>query len=184
MIVPYTVAMGRLLSRMVGITLSAVLVAGFVGGDSLAWAASIYRGFHSLQLGMTIEEFTATTPAEEMSRRREERVFAVTRTLDDIFGATASFVDDRLAHIEVIYATAYSARTSWEDFVATAVRKYGTGFHLPTPGGDVEMWDDGHTTLILERRAVTDQADAYTLTLQDDAVALRRGSRCAPHLEV
>ena len=111
-------------------------------------------------------------------------MFAVTRTLDDIFGTTASFVDDRLAHIEVIYSTAYSARTAWDDFVEIATRKYGTGFHLPTPGGDVEMWDDGHTTLILERRAVTDQASAYTLTLKDDAAALQRGSRCAPRIEV
>jgi hypothetical protein len=166
------------------VALTLVFAAGLVGGGSLAWAASIYRGFYSLQLGMSIEELIATTPAEEVSPSREERVFAVTRTLDDIFGTTASFVDDRLAHIEVIYSTAYSARTSWEDFVATAVRKYGTGFHLPTPGGDVEMWDDGHTTLILERRAVTDRADAYTLTLRDDAVALRRGSRCAPRIEV
>jgi hypothetical protein len=89
-----------------------------------------------------------------------------------------------LAHIEVIYSTAYSARTAWDDFVEIATRKYGTGFHLPTPGGDVEMWDDGHTTLILERRAVTDQASAYTLTLKDDAAALQRGSRCAPRIEV
>jgi len=123
----------------------------------------------------------------ERSRFVEEvprLVFAVTRTLDDIFGTTASFVDDRLAHIEVIYSTAYSARTAWDDFVEIATRKYGTGFHLPTPGGDVEMWDDGHTTLILERRAVTDQASAYTLTLKDDAAALQRGSRCAPRIEV
>ncbi len=181
---PYTVTVRPLSSRMVGLALSAILVAGFVGWGTLAWAASIYRGFYSLQLGMTVEEFTATTPAEEVGRSRDERVFAVTRTLDDIFGATASFVDDRLAHIEVIYSTAYSARTAWEGFVEIATRKYGTGFHLPTPGGDVEMWDDGHTTLILERRAVTDQAYAYTLTLRDDEVALRRGSRCAPRIEV
>jgi hypothetical protein len=46
------------------------------------------------------------------------------------------------------------------------------------------MWDDGHTTLILERREIAHDAFAYTLTLQDDAVALERGSRCAPRIEV
>lgn len=176
--------MRRFFPGMVGIALGAALMAEVAGGLSAADAASIYRGFYSLRLGITVEEFTATTPAEEVSRHRDERVFAVTRTLDDIFGTTASFVDGRLAQIEVIYSSAYSTRTSWDDFVATAVRKYGTGFHLPTPGGDVEMWDDGHTTLILERRAVTDQAHAYTLTLRDDAAALQRGSRCAPRIDV
>ncbi|MFZ5861880.1 MAG: hypothetical protein ACOYXR_03410 [Nitrospirota bacterium] len=172
------------LSQLVGMTLAAVAAVGFAGEQSAAQAASIYRGFHSLQLGMTIEEFTANTPAEEVSRNPASRVFAVTRVPSDIYGVTASFDGDRLAHIEVIYSSAYSARTSWQTFVDVATGKYGTGFHLPTPGGDVEMWDDGQTTLILERRAVTDEATAYTLTLQDDAAALKRNSRCAPRMDI
>jgi hypothetical protein len=173
-----------IVSRIAGIAMGAVLAVSLAGERSAAEAASIYRGFYSLQLGMSVEDFTATTPAEEVSRDPDERVFAITKVPTDVFGVTASFDNDRLAHIEVIYSSQYSSRTSWEDFVAVAIRKYGTGFHLPTPGGDVEMWDDGHTTLILERRAVTHQAVAYTLTLQDDAAALQRGSRCAPRIEV
>jgi hypothetical protein len=172
------------MSRIAGIAIAAVLAVGLIGERSVAQAASIYRGFYSLHLGMTVEDFTATTPAEEVSRVPDSRVFAVTKVPADVFGVTASFDDDRLAHIEVIYSSAYSTSTSWEDFVAVAIRKYGTGFHLPTPDGEVEMWDDGQTTLILERREVTHQAYAYTLTLQDDAAALQRGGRCAPRIEV
>jgi hypothetical protein len=171
-------------SRIAGLTLGVVLAVGLAGERPVAAAASIYRGFYSLQLGMSVEDFTATTPAEEVSRDPDERVFAITKVPIDVFGVTASFDDDRLAHIEVIYSSAYSTSTSWEEFIAVAIRKYGTGFHLPTPDGDVEMWDDGRTTLILERREVTDRTYAYTLTLQDDAVALQRGGRCAPRLEV
>jgi hypothetical protein len=171
-------------SRIAGIAIATVLAVAIIGERSDAQSQSIYRGFYSLQLGMTVEDFTATTPAEEVSHDPDSRVFAVTKVPADIFGVTASFDNDRLAHIEVIYSSAYSAGTSWEDFVAVAIRKYGTGFHLPTPDGDVEMWDDGRTTLILERREVTQEAFAYTLTLQDDAVALQRGGRCAPRIEV
>ncbi|HET8760612.1 MAG TPA: hypothetical protein VFN94_06070 [Nitrospiria bacterium] len=173
-----------LASRIMGMALGAALAIGVSGERSAAQAASIYRGFYSLQLGMTVEEFAATTPATEVSRNPQNRVFAITQVPADIYGVTASFDEDQLAHIEVIYSAAYSARTSWDDFIVIATRKYGTGFHLPTPNGDVEMWDDGRTTLILERRDVTAQAHAYTLTLVDDAVALKRGGRCSPRIEV
>jgi hypothetical protein len=161
-----------------------VLGAWLAGSHSVAHAASIYRGFFSLQLGMPIETFLETTPAREIAGTAGERLFTVTRVINELEGVVVAFADDRLARIEVTYSVAYSTRTSWEEFVAMAVRKYGTGFHLPTPGGDVEMWDDGHTTLILERRPFTTAADTYRLTLQDDTVALERGGRCAPRIEV
>jgi hypothetical protein len=160
------------------------IAAGSVEPPSLVHAASgIYRGFFSLELGMSVDELLAATPAQEVGRG-EDRVFAVAPAAADIYAVTAVFSDDRLARIEATYSAAYSGRVSWDEFVAIAVRKYGTGFHLPTPGGDVDMWDDGRTTLILERRDVTDRAHAYVLTLVDDAVALERGGRCAPRLEV
>jgi len=147
-------------------------------------SAPIYRGFLSLQLGMPVETFIATTPTAELRGEAGERVFSITHMPNDLEGVIVAFAEDRLSRIEVTYSAAYSARTSWEEFVAMAVRKYGTGFHLPTPGGDVQMWDDGHTTLILERRPVTADVQTYGLTLQDDAVALERGEQCAPRIEV
>ena len=154
------------------------------GFDDAAHAAPIYRAFLSLQLGMPIETFIETTPTTEIQGEAGERVFSITHMPSNLDGVVVAFAEDRLSRIEVTYSAAYSARTSWEEFVATAVRKYGTGFHLPTPGGEVEMWDDGRTTLILERRPVTSQVQTYGLTLQDDAVALERGGRCAPRIEV
>lgn len=166
-----------------------LLVAGSIGAwlatpESTAHAAPIYRGFLSLQLGMPIETFIATTPTAEIQGEAGERVFAITHMPNDLEGVIAAFAQDRLSRIEVTYSAAYSARTSWEEFVALAVRKYGSGFHLPTPGGEVEMWDDGRTTLILERHPLTPDAQTYGLTLQDDAVALERGESCAPRIEV
>ena len=158
--------------------------AWFAGVTPDAHAAPIYRGFLSLQLGMPIDLFLQTTPVEEIQGEAGERLFSITDMPNDLNGVVVAFTDDRLARIDVTYSVSYSARTSWEEFVAMAVRKYGTGFHLPTPGGAVEMWDDGRTTLILERRPLMPDAETYGLTLQDDAVALERGTRCAPRFEV
>lgn len=149
-----------------------------------ATAAPIYRGFLSLQLGMPIDTFLRTTPAQEIPGDAGERLFSITRVINELEGVVVAFVDRRLARIEVTYSAAYTGRTSWDEFVAMAVRKYGSGFHLPTPGGDVEMWDDGHTTLILERRPAAAGGHTYALTLQDDAVALEQGGRCSPRIEV
>jgi hypothetical protein len=167
-----------------GVVVAWGIVAWFVGSYTAAHAAPIYRGFHSLQLGMPIETFIETTPTAEIQGETGERVFAITQMPHDLNGVIVAFAEDRLSRIEVTYSASYSARTSWEDFVEMAVRKYGTGFHLPTPGGEVEMWDDGRTTLILERRVLASDVPTYSLTLQDDAVALERGGRCAPRLEV
>lgn len=156
----------------------------FAGVPPDAHAAPIYRGFLSLQLGMPIDLFLQTTPVEEIPGEAGERLFSITDMPSDLNGVVVAFTDGRLAQIDVTYSAAYSAHTSWEEFVAMAVRKYGTGFHLPTPGGAVEMWDDGYTTLILERRPLMPAAEAYGLVLQDDAVALERGARCAPRFEV
>lgn len=161
-----------------------VFGAWFVGSTPAAHSAPIYRGFLSLQLGMPVEAFVETTPAQEIPGEAGERVFSITRVINELEGVVVAFVDDRLARIEVTYSVAYSARTSWKEFVAMAVRKYGTGFHLPTPGGEVEMWDDGRTTLLLERRPFTSDAQTYRLMLEDDAVALKRSGRCAPRIEV
>lgn len=133
---------------------------------------------------MPIDLFLQTTPVEEIQGEAGERLFSITDMPNDLNGVVVAFADDRLARIDVTYSVAYSGRTSWEEFVAMAVRKYGTSFHLPTPGGAVEMWDDGRTTLILVRRPLTSDAQTYGLTLQDDAVALERGARCAPRFEV
>ncbi len=160
------------------------IAAWLTGQPSIAHAAPIYRGFLSLQLGMPIETFLETTPAEEIGGEAGERTFSITRVVNELEGVIVAFADDRLARIEVTYSTAYTGRTSWEAFVDMAVRKYGTGFHLSTSAGDVEMWDDGRTTLILERRPNTTDAQTYGLTLQDDGVALDRGARCAPRIEV
>jgi hypothetical protein len=170
--------------RAIGLLVAWGVVSWLGGSGATAHAAPIYRGFLSLQLGMPIDTFLETTPTAEIQGDAGERVFSITHMPNELTGVIVTFADDRLSRIEVTYSVAYSARTSWEEFVAMAVRKYGTGFRLPTPGGAVEMWDDGHTTLILEHRAITPDAAAYGLTLQDDVVALERGDRCAPRIEV
>lgn len=160
------------------------VAAWFAGAAPDVHAAAIHRGFLSLQLGMPIDLFLQTTPVQEIQGEAGERLFSITDMPNELNGVVVAFTDNRLARIDVTYSVAYSARTSWEEFVAMAVRKYGTGFHLPTPGGAVEMWDDGRTTLILERRPLTTDAEAYGLMLQDDAITLERGARCAPRFEV
>lgn len=153
-------------------------------GGSPPARADIYRAFLSMELGMPLETFVSTIPSEELDRREDERVFRVPGESVEVEGVDATFTHDRLSRIEVGYAPAFSARVPWQQFVATAERKYGSGFHLPIPRGDIEMWDDGRTTLILERRATSGLGDRYVLTLLDDAVALERSDRCAPRMEV
>jgi hypothetical protein len=160
------------------------LVVWGIGQGAMAHAAPIYRGFLSLHLGMPIDAFLETTPAQEIPGEAGERLFSVTRVINELDGVVVAFVDHRLARVEVTYSAAYASRTTWDEFVAMAVRKYGTGFHLPTPGGEVEMWDDGRTTLILERRSLTSEGHTYGLTLQDDAIALEQGGSCAPRIDV
>jgi hypothetical protein len=133
---------------------------------------------------MPIDAFLETTPAQQVQGEAGERLFSISRVINDLQGVVVAFVEDRLIRIEVTYSVAYATRTSWDEFVAMAVRKYGNGFHLPTPGGDVEMWDDGRTTLILERRPVASDVHTYGLTLQDDAAALEQGGRCSPRIDV
>lgn len=159
------------------------VAAWFAGAPSPAHAAPIYRGFLTLQLGMPIDMLLQTTPVQEISGDAGERLFSITDMPNHLNGVVVAFADDRLARIDVTYSASYSARTSWEEFVAMAVRKYGTGFHLPTPEGGVEVWDDGRTTLILERRPFAPNVEMFGLTLQDDAIALEQGARCAPRFE-
>lgn len=161
-----------------------VVIGAMLFGGSTPAHAEIYRAFLSLELGMPLETFVSTIPSEEMDRRDDERVFWVPGQSVDVEGVNATFTGDRLSRIEVVYVPAFSARVSWKQFVATAERKYGSGFHLPIQRGDVEMWDDGRTTLILERRALSGQGNRYVLILLDDAVALERSDRCQPSLEV
>lgn len=172
---PESVPRGRLVVLCLALCLILALPA--------AQAAGIYRAFFSFTLGMPLDIFLSTTPAEEISHRENERVFGVRGDGADVQGVTVTFTDERLSRIEAVYSTEFSARMSWTSFVETATRKYGTGFHLPTPGGEVEMWDDGYTTLTLERRSAH-RGTTYVLTLADDAVALERPSRCEPRLEV
>ncbi len=177
-----------MLSSRYGRPVSPILALGLlvwgVGHGSIVHAAPIYRGFLSLQLGMPIDAFRQTTPAQEIPGEAGERLFSITRVINELDGVVVAFADGRLSRIEVTYSAAYASRTPWDEFVAMAVGKYGTGFHLPTPGGEVEMWDDGRTTLILERRSVASEAHTYGLTLQDDAVALEQGGRCSPRIDV
>jgi hypothetical protein len=173
----------RRLLRLTAGVLPAVLVL-MLGSTAASAPSTIYRAFLSLELGMPIDAFLETVPAEEIANRGDEQRFRVSGDHADLTGLVATFTDERLSRIEATYSPAFSSRMSWRAFVETATRKYGTGFHLPTPGGDVEMWDDGYTTLILERRPISGKGHAYTLTLLDDAVALEHSSQCPPRIEV
>jgi hypothetical protein len=156
-----------------------------VFGSMVASAApTIYRAFLSLELSMPIDTFLEAVPAEEIANRGDEQRFRVRGDHADLTGLVATFTDERLSRIEATYSPAFSSRMSWRAFVETATRKYGSGFHLLTPDGDVEMWDDGRTTLILERRPDPGKGHVYALTLLDDAVALERSSQCPPRIEV
>jgi len=141
---------------------------------------SIARSFAPFELGMPIEQFLAAVPAEEIGALGDERLFSVVGLRINVTGIWCTFTAGRLSRIEITHSVAYSSSIPWKAFLSGAIREYGAGFHLPTPNGDVEMWDDGRTTLIVERRLVTARNRAYVVTLADDAVAIKRSGRCAP----
>jgi hypothetical protein len=147
-------------------------------------APSISRTFAPFELGMPIGEFLAAVPADEIGAVGDARLFSVIGLRVNVTGIWCTFTQERLSRIEITFSVEYSSHTPWKEFLSSATREYGTGFHLPVPGGDVEMWDDGRTTLVLERRAVTARDLAYVVTLFDDAVAIEHGSRCAPRYSV
>ncbi len=147
-------------------------------------APSISRTFEPFELGMPIKEFLATVPADEIGAVGDDRLFSVIGLRVNVTGIWCTFTRERLSRIEITFSVEYSSRTPWKEFLASATREYGTGFHLPVSGGDVEMWDDGRTTLVLERRPVTARDLAYVVTLFDDAVAIEHGGRCAPKYSV
>jgi hypothetical protein len=148
---------------------------------SLAGAVpSIMRVLAPFELGMPIDDFLASVPAEEIGALDDERLFSVVGLRVNVTGIWCTFTAGRLSRIEVTHSVAYSSSLPWKAFLSGAVRDYGAGFHLPTPNGDVEMWDDGRTTLIVERRLVTARDRAYVVTIADDAVAIERSGHCAP----
>ncbi len=153
--------------------------AGLSASSAVA-TPSITRSFAPFELGMPIEQFLAAVPAEEIGALGDERLFSVVGLRVNVTGIWCTFTAGRLSRIEVTHSVAYSLSVPWKAFLSGAIREYGTGFHLPTPNGDVEMWDDGRTTLIVERRRVTARNRAYVVTLADDAVAIERSGRCAP----
>ena len=120
-----------------------------------AGATSITRVLAPFELGMPIDDFLASVPAEEIGALGDERLFSVVGLRVNVTGIWCTFAAGRLSRIEVTHSVAYSSSVPWKAFLSGAVRDYGAGFHLPTPNGDVEMWDDGRTTLIVERRLVT-----------------------------
>lgn len=158
------------------------LVVAWVGlsASSAVATPSITRSFAPFELGMPIEQFLATVPAEEIGALGDERLFSVIGRRINVTGIWCTFTAGRLSRIEITHSVAFSSKIPWNAFLSSAIREYGAGFHLPTPNGDVEMWDDGRTTLIVERRMVTARDRAYAVTLADDAVAIERGGRCAP----
>ncbi len=158
------------------------LVVAWVGlpASSAVATPSITRSVAPFELGMPIEQFLATVPAEEIGALGDERLFSVVGVRVNVTGIWCTFTAGRLSRIEITHSVAFSSKIPWNAFLSSAIREYGAGFHLPTPNGDVEMWDDGRTTLIVERRMVTARDRAYAVTLADDAVAIERGGRCAP----
>jgi hypothetical protein len=162
---------------------AAIWLAAAVFGLSAPFAGaapSITRALAPFELGMPIDDFLASVPAEEIGVLGDERLFSVVGLRVNATGIWCTFTAGRLSRIEVTHSVAYSSSILWKAFLSGAIREYGAGFHLPTPNGDVEMWDDGRTTLIVERRLVTARDRAYVVTIADDAVAIARGGRCAP----
>ncbi len=169
------------MTRLVGH--AAFWLAAAVFGLSAPFAVattSITRSFAPFELGMPIEQFLAAVPAEEIGALGDERLFSVVGLRVNVTGIWCTFTAGRLSRIEVTHSVAYSSSIPWKAFLSGAIREYGAGFHLPTPNGDVEMWDDGRTTLIVERRLVTARNLAYVVTIADNAVAIERSGRCAP----
>ena len=162
----------------------ACAVTEIASGSALGNGPSIIRGLPPLELGMSVEQFLNAVPAEEISAAGVDRVFSVIGRRINVTGVLCKFTKGRLSRIEVSYSVDYTSRVPWKDFLAGTKREYGSGFHLNTQTGDMEMWDDGRTTLILERRMVTLRERSYVITLLDDAIALERNERCAPRIAV
>jgi len=161
-----------------------VVAATVASGPALGRGPSITRGFPPLELGMSVEQFSKSVPAEEIAVAGDDRIFSVTGRRATVTGFLCIFTKGRLSRIEISHSVDYSARVPWQDFLAGSTREYGTGFRLKTQSGDVAMWDDGRTTLVLERRMVTERERSYVVTLLDDAIAIERNERCGPKMFV
>jgi len=122
----------------------------------------IERSFAKLTLGMTIEDFSKQYPAKErtdlfLGLGSGERFFEVSgaKLPKDVSALAVKFLNNRLYRISAEYTKEFAERTGWETLLTKTARKYGKVTVQATTEGDkrieIARWDDGTTTLILQR---------------------------------
>jgi hypothetical protein len=122
----------------------------------------IERSFAKLKLGMTIEDFSKQYPAQErtdtfLNLASGERFFEVSgvKFPENVAALVGKFLNNRLYRISAEYTKEFADRTSWEALLTKTAKKYG---HVAVQSGsqgekvvEVARWDDGTTTMILQR---------------------------------
>jgi len=122
----------------------------------------IERSFEKLHLGMTLEAFSKQYPAEErkdafLNLAPGERLFEVSaaKLPKDVAALVAKFLNNRLYRISAEYTKEFAERTGWEVLLTETAQKYGeVGVQSSSQGErivEIARWDDGTTTLILQR---------------------------------
>lgn len=122
----------------------------------------IERSFAKLRLGMTIEAFLKQYQAKErtdpfLNLVPDERLFEVsTASLPkDVAALVAKFLNNRLYRISAEYTKEFAEQTSWEALLTKTAQKYGKVTVQSGSQGEkvveIARWDDGTTTLILQR---------------------------------
>ena len=122
----------------------------------------IERSFAKLKLGMTIEAFSKQYSAQErtdpfLNLASGERFFEVSTAAlpKDVAALACKFLNNRLYRISVEYTKEYAERVNWEDWLAETAKKYGKVTVQSNAERnkriEIARWDDGITTLILQR---------------------------------
>ncbi len=138
------------------------------------------RALHEIRLGMPLEQFIARfRTREQPADFPGERVFLVPPPGGSgIEGFRCTFSRGILYRIQTLYSEQYSARTEWGQLVDLFRGNFGEPSVVETPGGPIALWDDGDTSLALERHT-----DRYIASLTDNALFNGRRETCPPRRE-
>lgn len=122
----------------------------------------IERSFAKLKLGMTIEAFLKQYPAQErtdpfLNLAPGERFFEIKENSlpKNVAALAAKFLNNRLYRLSLEYTKEFAEQTSWEALLTKTAQKYGKVVVQSSSQGEkvveIARWDDGTTTLILQR---------------------------------
>ena len=141
----------------------------------------IERSFSRITLGMDVRELEdafSLTAIENPGLLPAEQLFLVRDTFAGIHEVLTTFYLGKLFRIAVTYTPGHSQHVPWDTFVEFLRRDYGEGWSFESINGQVAMWDDGETVLVLELKMIQNSPPVYILKLVDNGLYSARQESC------